>query len=75
MKGMKTLFHRIERLENRYTPPTGRHDLELAARLERGFARLRLPMPACREDRRPYTTETIVEILNSGLARPYNPVL
>ena len=72
---MKALSRRIERLENRYTPPPSRHDLELMARLQRGYARLGLPVPACREDRRPCTTETIVEILNSGIARPYKPVL
>ena len=67
MKGMKTLFRRIERLESRLTQPPNAHDLELVTRLDRGRARLGEPPLVRGEDRRPCNSRTIIEILNSGL--------
>ena len=72
---MKQIARRLERLEFRYTRSISAHDLELMARLDRGRARLGDPPVESGEDRRPCNSRTIIEILNSGLARPYNPVL
>jgi len=72
---MKTLFRRLERLEDRFTPQMSAHDVELRARLERARKRLGLPEPDLSNLPAYGGWDTIVEILNSGRTRRYNPVL